>query len=214
MLNKLIEFEVTLTQELLKDPDNPGQNLVDVDQLITFLTSGTLGQTMDTKLRDAVRKAGLALTNDAIDALTTYLDVKLEPEYLGDKHVIDTQAVAGCGASNVGVAGSVAISVINCDTWAGFEDIAEDEADDYEITVTGSTSVTASETRKVNTVASASITQDKKANANAAAGSASTADAGDNAGTTQPRARPSRLRILQDREKAEKEQHRLSLTAI
>ncbi|NLI54632.1 MAG: hypothetical protein GX417_10000, partial [Clostridiales bacterium] len=93
------------------------EGLVDVDQLTTFL-QGNIGETLKTNLMNALAEAGKALTNAAVDALTTFLDVKLKPEEKLAAHTFVTQAVAGAGASNVGIAGAAAIAVIHGDTAA------------------------------------------------------------------------------------------------
>ena len=116
------------------------EGLVDVDQLKTFL-QGNIGETLKTNLMNALAEAGKALTNAAVDALTTFLDVKLTVKEKLAAHTFVTQAIAGAGASNVGIAGSAAIAVIHGDTaayvmsanaaWAAAHPM------DHDLTITG-----------------------------------------------------------------------------
>ena len=100
-------------------------------------------------IRGAAKKASVALTNGAINALSDHFDLKLEAEKKqATGHIIDTQAIAGAGSRDVGVAGSVAVTVLNADTKASV-------AAGGTITVTGDMTVQADETSYVHSVASA-----------------------------------------------------------
>ena len=77
----------------------------------------------------------------------------------GTGHVIDTQAISGAGASDVGVAGSVAITVLNSDTGTEITDGTG------RVTTAGDMTMQASERRSVNNVASGAV--DEKGNADA-----------------------------------------------
>ncbi|MGX8706636.1 MAG: hypothetical protein ACSW8J_08665, partial [bacterium] len=68
-------------------------------------------------LRAGAKKALVTLSNSALDAMSDHFDLALEaaaPKTTG--HVVDTQAIAGAGAKDVGVAGSVAVTVLNAET--------------------------------------------------------------------------------------------------
>ncbi|MBR3018685.1 MAG: hypothetical protein IKH57_16665 [Clostridia bacterium] len=123
-------------------------------------------------LREAAKKAYVSVANEAISALSDQFDLALKaatPKATG--HVIDTQAVSGAGTRDVGVSGSVAITVLNAENSASI-------ADGAAITVTGDMTVEAKELRSVNNVASAVTDKKGKAVANKNAGSAETKDAG------------------------------------
>ncbi len=96
------------------------------------------------------------LGNKSIEKLVNNLDVQLVPEDVSDKHVIRTEAIAGAAAKDVGIAGSVAIAVVNANTSAVVNSGSG-------MRVTGDAVVDAREARRVTTVASAAL--DEKGNA-------------------------------------------------
>ena len=153
------------------------KNMVDLDQMINFVSNDMAG-TFRTNFTNAVRESGLALTSAAVDTLTAWLDVQLEPEELGDKHVIRTESVAGAGSSKIGVAGTVAIAVINGKTAATIVELTEAEKTNYPLEIAGATRVDAQNNQRVKTTASSSLAPDGSADANKPGGAADTQDAG------------------------------------
>ena len=69
-------------------------------------------------MRGALNASAAKLGNEAIESLVSNLDVQLVPEDVSDKHVIRTEAISGAGAKDVGIAGSVAIAIVNANTSA------------------------------------------------------------------------------------------------
>ena len=105
-----------------------------------------------------LKAAGVASENATLDYLVGKLDLSLGmAEDMGNKHVISTQAISGVGAKSTGVAGSVAITVLNATTKAELR-----QGD--RIDSTGDIVVDATEARRVTNVASAST--DGKGDAN------------------------------------------------
>ncbi|MBR3018477.1 MAG: hypothetical protein IKH57_15605 [Clostridia bacterium] len=123
-------------------------------------------------LRSAAKKALVTIGNEAIDALSDHFDLKLKAEEeKAAGYVIDTQAIAGAGARDVGVAGSVAVTVLNAETSATV-------ADGGKLTVTGGMTVDANELRSVKNIASAAADKKGNAAANKNAGKEETKKAG------------------------------------
>ncbi len=132
-------------------------------------------------IREALKKSSVAVTNEMMDKALAKLDVgveKPEKEDLTDKHVVTTEAVSGAGAKDVGVAGSVAVAVVNMETKATVADSAKD------FVMTGLTTVNAQENRRVRTVASSALDEDGDADANDGAGKSKAADTGNSAKKT------------------------------
>ena len=132
-----------------------------------------------TRIAKALRKAAIeayvAMTNEALSAMSDRFDLSLKaaaPKATGN--IIDTQAISGAGTRDIGVAGSVAITVFNAENSAVI-------ADGAAISVTGDMTVEAKELHSVNNVASAETDKKGKASANKNAGSAETKDAGSSA---------------------------------
>ena len=132
-----------------------------------------------TRIAKALRKAAIeayvAMTNEALSAMSDRFDLSLKaaaPKATGN--IIDTQAISGAGTRDIGVAGSVAITVFNAENSAVI-------ADGAAISVTGDMTVEAKELHSVNNVASAETDKKGKALANKNAGSAETKDAGSSA---------------------------------
>ena len=107
-------------------------------------------------MRGALKASVTKIGDTAISKLVDNLDVKLEPEDVSDKHVIRTEAIAGAAAKDVGIAGAVAITILNASTTATINSGSA-------MKVTGDVTVEAQEARRVNTVASAAL--DAKGNA-------------------------------------------------
>ena len=116
-------------------------------------------------LRAGAKQALITLSNEALNAMTEHFDLALEAaENPATGHVIETQAISGAGAKDVGVAGSVAVTVLNADTSATIADSGK------AITVSGDMTVSADEQRTVSNVASAAVNAAGDAVANLAAG--------------------------------------------
>ncbi len=110
--------------------------------------------------RNAAKTALVTLTNESLGKLSDNYDLRLEAEQAkATGHVIDTQAISGAGTRDVGVAGSVAVTVVNAAT------TAELEGSSKTVHVYGEAIVNADELRTVNNVASAAT--DAKGNASA-----------------------------------------------
>lgn len=145
-----------------------------------FGKDGLLG-TLKKKTKD------INLREMAVNAVIGYLSGKLggneEAEGVGPR--ISTSAVSGAGASNVGVAGSVAISVVN-----GISKAYIDQAENGKLNVTGNVTVESKASQDVYTSAGASVDAlgqvDKNKNAtdtaNSTQGGASNADSGKSVG--------------------------------
>lgn len=135
------------------------EEVFDYEAMLTTVTDEDFKDNIIDGIRSAARTAAVTLTNEAIGALTEHFDLQLEAEEKqAEGHVIDTQAIAGAGAREVGVAGSVAITVLNAETRATIADGAKIEA-------SGDMTMEASELRAVHNTASAAV--DSKGNASA-----------------------------------------------
>ncbi|MBR2528615.1 MAG: hypothetical protein IKE58_09130 [Blautia sp.] len=117
------------------------------------------------ELRGAANKALFSVSSEIISALSEQFDLFLKSKPKTTGHVIDTQAVSGAGVRDVGVAGSVAITVLNAETSATIADMSEGGSTGR-IKVTNDMTVDADELRSVNNVASAAIDKKGKAVAN------------------------------------------------
>ncbi len=151
------------------------EQVFDYEKMFKALTAKDLKTKISDGIRKAAKDAAVTLTNEMIGGLTNKLGVVLEAEQEDSVgHVIDTQAIAGTGAKDVGIAGSVAITVLNATTAARIGENAEGK-----ITVANEMKVEAVEKRSVKNVASAAL--DAKGNAadNKKAEGAANADVGD-----------------------------------
>ena len=115
-------------------------------------------------MRGALNASVAKVGNAAIESLVENLDVQLVPEDVSDKHVIRTEAISGAGAKDVGIAGSVAITILNANTTAVVKNGGA-------LSITGEAAVDAREARRVTTVASAALDQHGNADKNKDAGS-------------------------------------------
>ncbi|MBR3018101.1 MAG: hypothetical protein IKH57_13675 [Clostridia bacterium] len=139
---------------------------------LSNLTMDDVKTKIGTALRTAAKNALVSVSNEALSAMSDRFDLTLEaskPKATG--HAIDTQAISGAGAWNVGVAGSAAITVLNAETGAAI-------ADGGAVKAAGDMTVDARELRSVNNVASAAVDKNGNAAANKNAGSEETKDAG------------------------------------
>ena len=87
------------------------------------------GEELKKTLKTALEKTGVALTNSALNSLSSWLDAAVVPEDDTPTNKFVTHAIAGAGATDVGIAGSVAIALINGETKATIEkvDVADHE---------------------------------------------------------------------------------------
>ena len=151
------------------------------EAMLSSLSKGDFKKRIIDGIKSAAKKGSVALTDGALAALSSHFDLALEAqEEKATGHVIDTQAVSGAGTREVGVAGSVAVTVLNAETSATVA------GGSNELNVTGDLSVEANELRSVKSVASAALdakgnadankSEDKKANKDVAAGDGSVAN--------------------------------------
>lgn len=129
----------------------------------------------------------ISLKEQAVNAVIHYLSGKLggneEAESVGPR--ISSSAVSGAGASNVGVAGSVAISVVNGTSKAYIADVQNGQ-----MNVSGNVTVESKASQDVYTSAGASVdalgrvdkNKDATDNANSTQGGKSNADSGKSVG--------------------------------
>lgn len=116
-------------------------------------------------------------------AMNTYLRMKFgsNDEMEGVGHKISTTAISGAGAANIGIAGAVAVTVINGTTEAVIADsISQREATD--IAVTGDVSLNARHAQKVYNTATAAADKKGAADKNKNATSTSTGDSSKSVG--------------------------------
>ena len=114
-------------------------------------------------MRGALNASVAKVGNAAIESLVNNLDVQLEPEDVSDKHVIRTEAISGAAAKDVGIAGSVAIAIVNANTRAAVNGGGT-------LNIAGDAVVDAREARRVTTNASAALDSNGDADTNADAG--------------------------------------------
>ena len=112
------------------------EGFVDVTKLKQYILNcsknGILPSIRDTLL-NALQQCGAEVTEVALDALSGWLDAPVVPEDETPMHKFSTQAVSGAGATNVGIAGSAAVAVINGDSIAFIEGLGDnDNPDDFE----------------------------------------------------------------------------------
>lgn len=169
-VNKMVE---NITNELFSE-------VVDVTKLKEFFKSGVAEQ-LKTKFTQILKDAGKALTTAALDALSGWLDLPIEETDLGPGHEFVTQAVAGAGASEVGIAGSAAIAVIIGNTKAYLSDSTSRTL--YPVNVTGVLEIDAYARQSLKSVASSAVGDDGMADKNLTAGGSSDTGDGSSAGT-------------------------------
>ena len=166
--------------------------IVDIDQFTKYINGGTLATDLKDALIEGVKKSGLALTTTALDTLNELVDLSIKPVENNDheKHLITTQAIAGAGGGDVGVAGSVAVAVLNGTTKAIIEnyngtsqtDITDDNGavigKKASIEAGGEVDIIAVNDQKVTTTASGALDADGEADKNEGAGETETEEAG------------------------------------
>ncbi len=149
------------------------ESVFDYEAMITKLSNTDFKKNIADGLRAAAKKAAVTLTNEALGALTNHFDLALEAEEeKATGHIIDTQAISGAGARDVGVAGSVAITVLNARTSATISDSGRS------VNVFGDMTVEANELRSVHNVASAAVDANGNASANKEAANDANKDVG------------------------------------
>ncbi|NCB91906.1 MAG: hypothetical protein EOM40_04945, partial [Clostridia bacterium] len=171
-LQKLgLDTKTALGQEMLLMATNLSQNLfeglINVNTLKTYL-AGDIVADLRTKAAKILQDTGRALSTAALDSLSSWLDLSIKQKDKGPTHTFVTQAIAGAGASNVGVAGSVAISVVSGKTKAYIGDSAQT------VVVEKDMIIQADASQSEDTTSSAAVGSDGKADKNLAAGSADT----------------------------------------
>ena len=142
----------------------------DYEKMITTLSETDFASKLQDTMMAAAKKASVTLTNSAIAALSDHFDLKLEATSDPVGHVIDTQAISGAGTRDLGVAGSVAVTVLNANTSATVAESSKAFA------VTGDVTVEAKELRSVKNVASAALDANGDASANKSAEAEANAD--------------------------------------
>ena len=176
--------------------------VVDITKLKEFFKSGVAEQ-LKTKFTQILKDAGKALTTAALDALSGWLDLPIEQEDLGPGYEFVTQAVAGAGASSVGIAGSAAVSVISGSTKAYLSDTTSRAV--YPVNVTGALEIDAYARQSLKSVASSAVGDDGMADKNLTAGGSSDTGNGSAAGTAE---RGHDRRAVRHRLHAERQSHR------
>jgi len=155
-------------------------DIIDVNKLMAFFKSD-VGAQLKTKITQVLKDAGKAITTAALDALSGWLDLPIEETDLGPGNEFTTQAVAGAGASSVGVAGSAAIAIITGNTQAYLGEVAD--SSQYPLVVAGDTEIDAYARQKLDSVASSAVGSDGMADKNLTAGGSSDTGDGSSAGT-------------------------------
>jgi len=144
----------TVIQNILK-------TLADEDFITKLLKAeGTATAPLDAILTGALIKTALATDENLRTAVTLELAARFgaNSESNGAGNKISTSAISGVGAANVGVAGAVAITILNGKTEASIANSASRTSDD--LVITGDAVVRANSVDKVYTTATAAT--DKK----------------------------------------------------
>lgn len=131
--------------------------------LFRQLLASNLSETLKANAQTMLAQIGRVLTTAAIDGLFAWLDVDIKRASEGPTNAFVTDAVAGAGASEVGVAGSVAIAVISGTTKAY---IGESK---NAATVSGDITILADASQSEQTSASSATGNDGKADKNISA---------------------------------------------
>ena len=108
------KLEAIFDKAVANVTENFRTNVFDFQKMIEDLSKINFKKMLTENLRSAAKAASVTLANEALSKLSEHFDLALEAEEAkATGHVIDTQAIAGAGARDVGVAGSVAITVLN-----------------------------------------------------------------------------------------------------
>ena len=140
------------------------EQVYDYEPLLVRIEGNGFAGFLEREIRDLLKEATVAATNEALEKLVGKLEVAFEREAISDRHVITTQAISGAGAKTTTVAGSVAIAVANLTT------TAELAGGTDAVTVGGNTIVNAEELRRIRTHATAAVDEKGEADNNAGAG--------------------------------------------
>ena len=133
------------------------KNVFDYEAMLKKLASVDFKDTIVKGVREGAKKVSVNLTNAVLSKLTSEMGVEMEEQQKkATGHIIDTQAVSGAGTKDVGIAGSVAITVLNTETRASI-------ADGGKLEVGRDLTLEAKELRSVKNVSSAAL--DAKGNA-------------------------------------------------
>ena len=154
------------------------EKVFNYEKVIDTITNKKIGKNIANALREKAKEELVNLTNAGISTLTEKLNLAAEAEDVKPTgHVINTQAISGAGTRDVGVAGSVAITVLNAETSATI-------ADGGSLTVTGDVTVESKELRTVTNVASAALDANGNADTNPGADDKSDVGSGNDAKST------------------------------
>ncbi|MEG2199311.1 MAG: hypothetical protein RRY25_03390, partial [Anaerovorax sp.] len=151
------------------------KDLIDVNKLKDFIKEG-MGDKLLGNLKSAASALGLAVTNASLDALVAWTGTALAVEAPINAHHFSTISVAGAGATNVGIAGSVSIGIIKGTTEALVKKPNNNEV--YKIQVSGDTIIEALGTQREESLATASTDVNGAPDKNLSAGEGGTSDAG------------------------------------
>ena len=157
------------------------QQIYDYEILVTKIKENGIAKFLGDSLKNAAKKAATAVTNAVIEKVIGKLNVKFSPEPVSDRHIITTQSIAGAGATDVGIAGSVSIAVANLNTQAM---IAVGNGN-ISVKNDGGLTISAEELRRIRTHATAAVDSNGEADNHLGAGEAEDAEGGAEAGPTE-----------------------------
>jgi len=160
----------TMTDNIVNDLFG---RLVDVNALKAFFQQGAADKLLS-NAKTALANMNKALTTAALDAVTYWCGTKLTAEKSVPTNNIITTAIAGAGAGNVGVAGSVAVAVVNGTAKAYLDSVTD--SGKYPVIALGDIALYSKIVKKEETTATASVKKDGSADKNLEAGASDTAD--------------------------------------
>ncbi|MBR4990130.1 MAG: hypothetical protein IKY96_03105, partial [Oscillospiraceae bacterium] len=146
-------------------------DFINISQLKTFINAG-FGQNIKASFINALNSAGKAATDVVLGSLSDAIDAQVVPAQEYPTHTFRTHAVSGAGASDVGVAGSLAIAVIDIQTMACIMDAekVEESEEVKDITVTNGLVIRAQSKQYEDTIATAAVNGNGEADPNPAGG--------------------------------------------
>ena len=129
------------------------KEIYDYEPVVTQIQDKGFTQYIKDEVLKLLKESTAALTNEVLDSIAGKLDIQMNREPTGDRHVITTQAIAGAGAAGTSNAGSIAVAVANLTTKAV---IAKSEK---AVTVEneGALIINAEELRRIRTHATAAV---------------------------------------------------------
>ena len=157
------------------------QEIYDYEILVTKIKENGIAKFLGDSLKNAAKKSATAVTNAVIEKIIGKINVKFSPEPVSDRHIITTQSIAGAGAKDVGVAGSVSVAVVNLATEASIGS----GAGSVLVKNDGALTVNAEELRRIRTHATAAVGSNGEADNHLGAGEAEDAEGGAEAGPTE-----------------------------